>query len=71
MTLLFERVRVCPTCYFIYKELEKVYFKNFEKKRKPLIKKEALKGLVRNVTFMKMESDETEEEEDTARRLNQ
>lgn len=27
--LKFERVRVCATCYFIYKNLEKVYFKEF------------------------------------------
>ena len=71
MTLLFERVRVCPTCYFIYKRLEKIYFKNLMNNQKMKVKIKTEKNLIRNVTFMKMDSEGSDEEVDTVRLLNQ
>lgn len=54
MTLVFERVRVCPTCYIIYKQLEKYYFKNLQKLQQKKIKRLPKNpGLVRSVTFQK------------------
>ena len=40
LTLLFERVRVCPDCYSIYKDLEKYYFKDLKKLKRRAEKKE-------------------------------
>ncbi|CDW82486.1 UNKNOWN [Stylonychia lemnae] len=68
LTTLYSRVRVCTSCYCVYKALEKYYFKNLYRQQKQRLKIQKMKQ-VRNVEFLKFDSDESSDL-DTMRRLN-
>lgn len=72
MTLLFERVRVCTTCYAIYKKLEKYYFKTLwreEKLKEKLLENKKGPKTFQSVEFYQMTDDSADF--DTARIVNQ